>query len=194
VNSTVGFRVAEVFEDCNGNGVPDECDLGCGSTGGLCDVEGFRSSELRSLTPASFDLPERSVTVQAACSKRRRTDTLPIRKCTLPELQAFLSGRNPFRPVFTMPCQRNVVKMFRRDCVDAEIAADEIDFHCLRHTFITNLARGNVHPKTAQMLARHSSIELTMGYYTHMGREQLDAALDVLPDVDRTGGEMVGNG
>ncbi len=26
--------------DCNGNGVPDECDLDCGTTGGSCDVGG----------------------------------------------------------------------------------------------------------------------------------------------------------
>ena len=24
--------------DCNGNGIPDECDLACGSPGGICDV------------------------------------------------------------------------------------------------------------------------------------------------------------
>jgi len=36
------------------------------------------------------------------------------------------------------------------------------DFHCLRHTFITNLARANVSPKTAQTLARHCDIRLTM--------------------------------
>ena len=30
------------------------------------------------------------------------------------------------------------------------------DFHSLRHTFISNLARAGVHPKLAQSLARHS--------------------------------------
>lgn len=32
------------------------------------------------------------------------------------------------------------------------------DFHANRHTFITNLGRVGVHPKTAQTLARHSDI------------------------------------
>jgi hypothetical protein len=31
------------------------------------------------------------------------------------------------------------------------------DFHANRHTFITNLGRAGVNPKTAQTLARHSS-------------------------------------
>lgn len=41
------------------------------------------------------------------------------------------------------------------------------DFHGLRHTFITNLSLNGVDPKTAQTLARHSSMELTMRTYTH---------------------------
>ena len=35
-----GFRVAELFADCNNNGVLDRCDVDCGSLGGFCDVEG----------------------------------------------------------------------------------------------------------------------------------------------------------
>lgn len=43
------------------------------------------------------------------------------------------------------------------------------DFHALRHTYITNLATAGVSPKTAQTLARHSTITLTMDRYTHLG-------------------------
>ena len=32
------------------------------------------------------------------------------------------------------------------------------DFHALLHTFITNLCKANVSPKTAQALARHCDI------------------------------------
>ncbi len=38
----------------------------------------------------------------------------------------------------------------------------QADFHALRHTFITNLARSGVHPRTAQTLARHSTMELIL--------------------------------
>ncbi len=41
----LGFRVAEVFEDCNDTGIPDECDLDCGPTDGPCDVEGCGQSK-----------------------------------------------------------------------------------------------------------------------------------------------------
>lgn len=58
------------------------------------------------------------------------------------------------------------------------------DFHCLRHTFITNLARANISPKTAQSLARHSDIRLTMDIYTHIDRDQQAAALEALPKIE----------
>ena len=57
------------------------------------------------------------------------------------------------------------------------------DFHALRHTFITNLARSGVHPKTAQALARHSTITLTMDRYSHSLLEDHAAAVGRLPDL-----------
>jgi len=55
------------------------------------------------------------------------------------------------------------------------------DFHALRHTFVTNLARADISPKVAQTLARHSDIRLTMDIYTHVDREQQVAAIESLP-------------
>ena len=54
---------------------------------------GFRAQELRSLTPASFDLDgdPPTVTVAAAYSKRRRLDAQPIR-ADLAELYAALAA------------------------------------------------------------------------------------------------------
>jgi integrase len=60
-----------------------------------------------------------------------------------------------------------------------------VDFHGLRHTFISSLASGGVHPKIAQTLARHSSITLTMDRYTHLQVADRAATLAALPDLDR---------
>jgi site-specific recombinase XerD len=57
------------------------------------------------------------------------------------------------------------------------------DFHALRHSFISALVVGGIHPKTAQRLARHSTIGLTMDRYTHMQNSGLASALNVLPDL-----------
>ena len=62
-------------------------------------------------------------------------------------------------------------------------AGSVADFHALRHTFISNLARSGVHPKQAQTLARHSDINLTLNRYTHTTQGEQSEALERLPDL-----------
>jgi hypothetical protein len=66
---------------------------------------------------------------------------------------------------------------------DTDGSGRVVDFHALRHTFITRLARSGVVPAVAKSLARHSTIVLTMDHYTHtlIGDER--AALDRLPGI-----------
>jgi integrase-like protein len=58
-----------------------------------------------------------------------------------------------------------------------------VDFHTLRHTFISNLVRAGVHPRNAQALAKHSTIDLTMNVYTHVEMEDLAGDVENLPSV-----------
>jgi len=152
---------------------------------------GLRSGELRSLTRDSFDLAGSppTVTVKAAYHKRRRDASLPVRSALVALLRDHLAGKAPAALAFNMPDRRRGAAMIREDLSDAGMAARDgagrvLDFHCLRHTFITNLAAGGVHPKTAQSLARHSTITLTMDRYTHQYAGGELAALAVLPDLD----------
>jgi hypothetical protein len=111
-----------------------------------------------------------------------------------------------------MPRKDAIAKMFRADLGDARAAwiekagtpterkgreeSDHLeyrdfagrvaDFHCLRHSFISNLARGGVHPKIAQQLARHSTITLTMDRYSHTVLGELSDALLALPELSAT--------
>ncbi len=77
------------------------------------------------------------------------------------------------------------VEMQARERSDFLCYCDEngqyADFHSNRHTFITNLSRAGVSPKTAQTLARHSDIRLTMGVYTHIGLSDRVTAIELLP-------------
>jgi integrase len=52
-----------------------------------------------------------------------------------------------------------------------------LDFHSLRGTFITSLSREGVHPRKAQILARHSDINLTMMTYTYLTLKEVAEAL-----------------
>ena len=61
--------------------------------------------------------------------------------------------------------------MIQRDLEAAgipyETDSGKAGFHALRHTFISNLAKGGVHPRDAQELAKQATITLTMSAYTH---------------------------
>jgi hypothetical protein len=54
------------------------------------------------------------------------------------------------------------------------------DFHANRHTFITNLSRAGVSAKTAQTLARHSDVRLTLGVYSHTNMAEKKEAISRL--------------
>jgi len=171
---------------------------------------GFRASEMASLTPESFDLDSKppTVTVEASYSKHRRKDTQPLRPDLAELIRNWLLGRPPKDLLWPGSWWNTAAEMLRFD-LDAAKAAwikeageDEaerkrriestylsytddagrvFDFHALRHQFISNLASAGVHPKVAQLLARHSTITLTMDCYTHLGLHDQTAALDKLP-------------
>lgn len=164
----------------------------------LALTTGLRRKEIASLTWDSFNLdgPTPTVTVEAAYSKHRRRDVLPLSEETADALRRwrtehalFCDPRNAApgsRVLF--PLSRRTADMLRQDLAAAGIEYEDavgrrVDFHALRHTFITNLARGGVHPKVAQALARHSTITLTMDHYTHLETIDYHSALKALPDL-----------
>ena len=149
---------------------------------------GLRSAELRSLTVSSFDLQGCTITLQAAYSKHRRQDILPLRPDTANELQVFLSGKMPKVAAFNIPKADDVAKMLRADLADTKIPYRDdsgrvVDFHSLRHTTGSLLAASGVHPKVAQSIMRHSKIDLTMSRYTHVFTGQVSQAVESLPDL-----------
>jgi len=128
---------------------------------------------------------------------------LPLRPETVELLRSHLATMLPTATVFTLPYGRKGAKMLRVDLLAArsswlvenpgqeegdflqyESTEGTADFHCLRHSFITNLARSGVHPSVAQKLARHSDINLTLGRYTHTALETAAEAIACLPAVE----------
>jgi len=149
---------------------------------------GLRANELRTLKVSSFDLDNETVMVDAAYSKHRRRDTLPIRPDTAAELKSFFAGKLQNAPAFKMPNLHRLAKVLYADLEAAEIpAVDEAgcyaDFHALRHTTGSLLAASGCHPKVAQSIMRHSTIDLTMSRYSHVFKGQESEAVAKLPDL-----------
>jgi len=91
-------------------------------------------------------------------------------------------------PVFNVPDK--TAKMIRQDLRAAGIDyADEsgavIDFHSLRHSYISRIVASGASVKVCQELARHSTPTLTIGRYAHLRMYDLSKALDGLPGEDR---------
>jgi integrase len=151
---------------------------------------GFRAGELASLSTASFDLDagQPAVTVEAAYSKRRRRDVQPLRPDVAGMMRPYLAGRPKKEPVWPGTWHKRAAEMIRADLAAAGIPYRDddgryFDFHAMRGQFISMLAARGVHPKVAQALARHSTITLTMDYYTHLDVLDVAGALDKLPGV-----------
>jgi integrase len=150
---------------------------------------GFRADELGSLTPASFTLKApATVTVQAAYSKHRRKDVQPLRPDVAEMMRQYIAGKPRNEPLWPGTWKEVAAEMIRGDLAAAGIPYQDedgrvFDFHAMRGQFISQLAASGVHPKVAQVLARHSSITLTMDYYTHLDVLDVAGALDKLPEI-----------
>jgi integrase len=173
---------------------------------------GLRAGELASLFPASFvlDADPPFLRLKAKRSKRRKNDVQPLPRELADALRPWLATRPSDQPVWPGTWSERAWKMIGNDLAAArqawieEAGADAeerqrrersddlayedaegrtFDFHATRHSYITLLAKSGVHPKMAQDLARHSTIDLTMNHYTHLRLYDQAAALETLPSL-----------
>ncbi|GAB4150037.1 MAG: hypothetical protein Tsb009_24610 [Planctomycetaceae bacterium] len=155
---------------------------------------GLRARELASLCvdDVALETEPPTMTVKAGYSKRRRRDVQPIRADIADVLRRWMeeNGYDKHdRQLWSGTWYEDAAEMLRGDLEDADIEYTDVsgrvfDFHALRHQFISNLAGAGVHPKTAQLLARHSNITLTMDRYTHTDVAEAATALQHLPRVE----------
>ena len=158
---------------------------------------GYRKKEIGSLTKRSLRLDDDppTATVAAAYSKRKRQDTQVLHPEVVNRLRAWLETKTDLGPddlLFPVSgkvpggTERRTSKMMKLDLERVGLPYQDedglfADFHSNRHTFITSLERAGVRPRTAQSLARHSDIRLTMGVYTHIGLLDQVTAIESLP-------------
>ncbi|MEP3479771.1 MAG: tyrosine-type recombinase/integrase [Fuerstiella sp.] len=150
-------------------------------------LTGLRRRELASLTPKSFQLgiEQPILVVQAACSKHRKKDTLPVH----PELKALLVDWLPElsenEHLFPKVDRKKTWLMVRKDLerVGIPYRTEEgiADFHAAgRHSYVTGLLTNGVDLAKASQLARHSDVRMTMRY-THIGLSEQAKSLESLP-------------
>jgi len=172
---------------------------------------GLRASELASLTTQSFDLDSDPPTVRilAKNEKSRRGDTLPLPNDLAEMLRGWVPQIDTGAKLWpgTWAAYKVASKFIQHDLKVARAAwlntakndaeretmkktdflsyrdadGQQADFHSLRHTYLSRLGRSGASAKVMQRLARHSTVELTLGRYTHAGLFDMRSAVDKLP-------------
>lgn len=145
---------------------------------------GFRKAECAAVTPADFVFagPRPLVRLGGTHTKNRKTVNQPFARNLAPMFETWLAGRERSKP-----CWPGLKSLAASKAVAADMAAaglktvtedGKVDFHALRHSFITMLAMGGVEIAVAQRLARHQNYQLTAQVYTHLGLSDTGKALD----------------
>lgn len=146
---------------------------------------GLRWSEIRFLEWADVHLDEGQLHLRAEATKARRAEVLPLSPTALELFRDLARRAGPEPRVFPggMPSHNT----FQEDLARAGIPrfdalGRKVDFHALRVTFITNLARAGAAQRVAMALARHKDPKLTANIYTDTTGLPLAQAVALLPD------------
>lgn len=143
---------------------------------------GLRANELRTLTWGAVDLDRGRARVTARFAKSRKEQTVELHDALVGTLRSVRpTAVLPTTPVVPPRCFPTI-RTFDADLATAGIAKTDdagrvVDFHALRHTFVSRLSEAGVHPRVAMALARHSDLSLTMKHYTDVSLLDLKGAV-----------------
>ncbi len=141
---------------------------------------GLRAGELSGLRPSSFKLDEGVVYVSAAETKNGQECHQPLPPSLVDILRKQLPQATD-NEIWPGNWYLKAAKMMRHDLAKAEIEAETpdgvADFHALRVSYITSLARAGVSAALAQKLARHSTVTLTLQTYTKFTPDEIAEAV-----------------
>ena len=158
---------------------------------------GLRRAELAALQKGDCFLygDNPCLKVRASTTKNDKSATIWLNDEVAAELKNLVKlGESSSEPVFeTIPD----MDQFRKDLAAAGIPyvdaqGRRADFHALRHTLATNLARSGVLPRVAMEFMRHSEMWLTNKTYTDVTCLPLAEAAEMLPQFLQTKGTQKG--
>ena len=151
---------------------------------------GIRRGELEALQWGDVHLDgiRPFIALRAETTKARRADTVPLRHDVAAELRREMpTDVTPETKVFgRFPRMRDLKPDLDRAKIPYKDAnGRQADFHALRMTFATMLAKSGAAPRTAMELMRHTDLRLTMNVYTDPSILDTGGAVEDLPDLTR---------
>jgi integrase len=150
---------------------------------------GLRRSEMAGLEPDDLHLEGEKpfINVRASTTKNHQQAVIALHPDLVAELRLHVSTL----PANTSRIFSDVMPTMKRFKVDLIAAGIEFinakgfraDFHSLRHTLATNLARAGTAPRVAMEIMRHSDMRLTSKTYTDAGLLPVADAVLKLPSL-----------
>lgn len=146
---------------------------------------GLRAGELATLHPSSFHFEDKvkMVYVPGAKTKNGNDARQPLSSPLATLFQEWLP-KSTDNELWPGNWYQKAAKMLRADLEAAKIPFETTegiaDFHALRVTYGTNLARAGVPPTIARKLMRHSTIQLTLDIYTKFSSDEVSDAVEKL--------------
>jgi len=149
---------------------------------------GLRASAVRRLKVKDVRIGEASyLNATDGGAPNKNTSPKPLPDSLVEALNLFVTDRHRDGPLFELPGETKLGRMTRKDAAACGVSIKRLDFHALRHTFGTTMARNGTHPRTLMSLMDHNTIQMTMRLYTHSFPEDQVAAVDRLPDLGGCG-------
>jgi integrase len=145
---------------------------------------GLRRGEAEQLQWGDVNVDDGTVSLRSATTKNRRAAVMPLDDLAA-ELRAIRpAGVRGDVPVFgkLLPTMKEWLAILRAAKVqEYDDQKQRGDFHALRYTLCTNLARAGVPVQTAMQVMRHSDIKLTTRIYTDAGKLPTGEARTLIP-------------
>jgi integrase len=148
---------------------------------------GLRRSEIAGLRWADLHLDDAKpyVLARASTTKNGKEEPLPLHPDLVMVLREIKGASEPDEQVFKRFPR---IERFKRDLAKANIPYRDAvgrfaDFHALRKTFGTNLAKAGVPRRTAMSLMRHSDGKLTDKIYTDVNLLGIETGIESLPSL-----------
>ena len=152
----------------------------------IAALTGLRKDELRQLQwrDVRLDQAKPCILLRPEANKSRREDRVPLNPLVSGELRT--PRPDKFEPLGRVFPSVPTLETLKRDLERAGVAyrdaeGRQTDFHSLRYTFCTFLARAGVPIRTAMELMRHKDPRLTLQIYTDAGHLETDEAVGRLP-------------
>ena len=127
----------------------------------------IRANALANLTPGDFDLESDppTATLAARFNKSRKTKVQPLPADVADAIRCYITGRPKNSPIWGGTWREKAAEMLHIDletvgiayAVDGPDGPQHVDFHALRHTYLTLGGRSGIDLRTLQKLAGHST-------------------------------------